>query len=110
MLLVLMVGLAAPVSGVHAEEAAPPVAALASDDAEVLYTSSDEADWLKAAALYRKAADSGDTKAMVRLGTMYEEGKGLPSDVEEAAAVSARMRRRRGPISRKRQRAVWSTR
>ncbi|MEI3479588.1 MAG: hypothetical protein V8Q84_11450 [Bilophila sp.] len=39
----------------------------------------------KAIDYYKKAAEAGDAAACLRLGQMYEQGKGVKADHEEAA-------------------------
>ena len=44
-------------------------------------------DYVNAAKYYRKAAESGNSDAMVNLGTLYERGYGVPMDYEKAYAL-----------------------
>ncbi|MGH8832353.1 MAG: tetratricopeptide repeat protein [Polaromonas sp.] len=51
-----------------------------------------QAEWLsasgrhsEAAALYRKLAEAGERRAQTRLAWMYEAGRGVPRDLQEAA-------------------------
>jgi TPR repeat protein len=90
--LALIVPLLAPMPAIPAfAQNNPTIAAHPSEqpasEAEALYASEVETDWLKAAGLFRKGADAGDPRAMYRLGTMYEEGRGLPADIDEAAKL-----------------------
>ena len=41
-------------------------------------------DYAEARKWYRRAAERGDTSAQYRLGTMYEDGEGVPQDYAEA--------------------------
>ena len=90
LLFVLAMALAvtiAPIGIAYADDASGASSSVEPTDADALYASKVDNDWLKAAALYRKAADSGDAHAMVQLGSMYEDGKGLPSDIDEAVTL-----------------------
>ena len=45
------------------------------------------ADPAQAVALYRKAADLGDSQALHNLGWLYDGGRGVPRDPKEAARL-----------------------
>ena len=60
---------------------APQVSADALDDA---YNAYQRGDFDTAAKTYRKLAERGDVVAQYNLGTMYENGQGIPQDYAEA--------------------------
>jgi uncharacterized protein len=45
----------------------------------------DRGDYATAASLFRPLADRGDARAAVKLGLMYQQGRGVPVDYPEAA-------------------------
>ena len=46
----------------------------------------DQKDFAKAAMLFRKAADAGNARAQFELGSMHDDGEGMPQDYKQAMA------------------------